>query len=255
LRAAKSSVQGLESRRGDELVEVFLLGVGRVELFQVVRGQEDGIRPVAAVLVRQRGEHQRVRLLVGPAHGRRAHLLDRGRRAVGVPHPRGGGRHEVFVQEDVQVPEDDVVGGERRAVRPLRALAKLDRPHPKVFRRFPPRGDLRLDLGAVRREPHEGVVDDADVVVGVGGTEECAPPHAAVLPGPLDDGHDEGVARKAFLNRRELAGFDLLGQHGSFLKLCRLGRGRTHEGEQQGSEYRRAKPAVDAHGSPPVKSG
>src|SRR2546428_13618858 len=98
-----------------------------MEPLEVVRGEEDGVRAIAAVLGRERGEQQRVGLLVGPAHGRRAHLLDRGRRAVGVPYPGWQGRHEVLVQENVLVPEEDVVGGERRAVRPPRALAKLDR--------------------------------------------------------------------------------------------------------------------------------
>ena len=40
---------------------------------------------------------------------------------------RDGG-HQVLVQQHVLVPEHDVVGGEGRAVRPLGALAQLDRP-------------------------------------------------------------------------------------------------------------------------------
>ena len=50
----------------------------------------------------------------------------------------------------------------------LRALAELDRPDLEVRRRLPSRGDLRLDLGAVRGEPAERVVDDPHVVVEVG---------------------------------------------------------------------------------------
>src|SRR5256712_6602566 len=177
-----------------------------MELLEVVRGEEDGVRAVAAVLVRERGEQQRVGLLVGPAHGRRAHLLDRGRRAVGVPYPGWQGRHEVLVQENVLVPEEDVVGGERRAVRPPRALAKPDRPRPKVPGGLPPRGELWLDLGALRREPPEGVIDDPDVVVGIGRAEERAPPHAAILPCPFDDRHNERIGGGALLPRRGGAG-------------------------------------------------
>src|SRR5262249_24929070 len=116
LRAAKSSVQVFEARRCDELVQIFLLGVGRVELFQIVRGQEGGVGPITSVLVGERGEQESVGLLEGPAYRRGARLLDHGRRAVGVLHPGRDGGHEVFVEQDVVIPEDDVVGGERRAV-------------------------------------------------------------------------------------------------------------------------------------------
>src|SRR5438128_381194 len=155
----------LEARRGHELVHLVLLGVGRMEPLEVVRGEEDGVGAVTAVLVRERGQQQRIGLLVGPAHGRRAHFLDRGRRAVRVAHPGREGRHEVLVQEDVLVPEEDVVGGERCAVRPPCALAELDRPGSKVPGGLTSRGNLGLALGAVRRESHERVVGDPDVAV------------------------------------------------------------------------------------------
>ena len=221
----------LEAGGGHQLVELVLLGVGRVELLEVVSGEEHSVGPVAAVLVRQRGEQQRVGLLVGPADSRRADLLDAGRRAVRVAHPGRKRRREVLVQQHVLIPEQDVVGGERRAVRPARALTELDRPGPEIFRRLPSGGDLRLDLGAVGRKSEEGVVDDAHVVVGVGRTQERAPPHAAVLAGPLDHRNHERIAGQALLHRRELAGLDLLGQRGRFLELRRLGAGRPDQGE------------------------
>ena len=155
-----------------------------MELLEVVRRQEHREGAVGAVLVGDGGQEQRRRRGVGEAHRVVVDLLDLGRRAVGVLDPARQGRRQLLVEQHVVVPEQDVVGAERLAVRPLRALAQLDRPDLVVGRRLGRLGDLGLDLGAVGREAEQRVVDHAHVVVGVGRPEESAAPHAAILAAP-----------------------------------------------------------------------
>src|SRR5206468_12063954 len=86
----------------------------------------------------------------------------------------------------------------------------------------------------------EGVVVLAHVLVGGGGSEERAPPLAAVLPDALGHGHDQRGLGKALVHGWQLAGLDLLGQHRRLLPLARLRAGvggeeeRRREGEGRG---------------------
>ena len=74
---------GLEAGRLDELVDVVLLRVFGVEALQVVGGQEGSVGAVTAVLVGERGQEERRRLLVREAHRLGVDLLDGRRGAVG----------------------------------------------------------------------------------------------------------------------------------------------------------------------------
>ncbi len=216
---------GLEARRLCRLVDVLLGGVRRVELLEVVRRQEHREGAVGAVLVGDGGEEQGRRRGVGEAHRGVVDLLDLGGRAVGVLDPARQAGRQLLVQEHVVVPEQDVGGGEGLAVRPLRALAQLDRPGLEVGRGLGAFGDLGLDLGAVGREAEQRVVDHADIVVGVGRAEEGAAPHAAILADPLDHRHHQRLLGQAGVDGRQLAGLDLLGQDGRFLVAPALCQG------------------------------
>ena len=92
-----------------------------MELLQVLGGLEDGILPVAVVLGGELQQEVGVGVLECPADGQVVDLFDQDGGAVLVQHPARDGGHEVLVQEHVLVPEHDVVGGEGRAVRPLRS--------------------------------------------------------------------------------------------------------------------------------------
>ena len=162
-------------------------------------------------------------------------LLDRDRSPVLVQHPARHRGREVLVQEDVLVPEDDVVGGERRAVRPLGPLAELDDPGPEVGRRGHALGQLHLDGRPVGSEPGEHVVDDPVDAVEVRGPQEAAPPDAAVLA-DLFSGDHQGVLGQALGDRRQLAGLHQVGQDRRL--LVRDGRSRREDharehGQQQ----------------------
>ena len=149
----------------------------------------------------------------------------------------------------------DVVGAERLAVGPLRALAQLDRPDLVVGRGLGRLGDLRLDLGAVGREAEQRVVDHAHVVVGVGRAEERAAPHAAILADLVDHRHDQRVLRQAGIDGRQLAGLDLLGQRRRFLILAALRQGRfacRHQASPHQQPNQRKPPFhIRYHGRPP----
>ena len=119
---------GLEAGRLRCLVDVFLGRVRRVELLEVMRRQEHREGAVGAILVGDGGQEQRRWRGVGEAHRVVVDLLDLGGRAVGVLDPARQGRRQLLVEQDVVVPEQDVVGGEGLAVRPARALAQVDRP-------------------------------------------------------------------------------------------------------------------------------
>ena len=106
-----------------------------MELLEVVPRQEHREGAVGAVLVGDRRQEQRRGGGVGEAHRVVVDLLDLGRRAVGVLDPARQGGRQLLVEQHVVVPEQDVVGREGLAVRPLGALAQLDGPGLVVGRR------------------------------------------------------------------------------------------------------------------------
>ena len=218
---------GLEPSGGDHLIELRAVRVFGVELPEVVGRQEARVLPVAAVLVREFHGEGGVRLLVDPAHRDIVHPLDGDGRAVVVLHPDRERRRDVLVQEHVGVPEQDVVGAKRAAVRPLGPLPQRDRPGGEVLGRRHARGVLGLDLGAVRRVADKGVVHDAVDVVEVARPEKPPAPHPAVPPDPLDRVDDERVLRQALVDRRQFPRPDEVGQHRRLVVRGRLGQRRS----------------------------
>ncbi len=230
---------GLEAGGLGRLVDVFLGGVRRVELLEVVRGQEHREGAVGAVLVGDRGQEQGRGSGVGEAHPGVVDLLHLGGRAVGVLDPARQAGRQLLVEQHVVVPEQDVVGREGLAVRPACALAQVDRPALVVGRGLRPERDLGLDLGAVGREAEQRVVDDADVVVGVGRPQEGAAPHPAILADLLDHRHHQRLLGQALLDRRQLAGFNQLGQQRRLLVGAALSPGQI-AGRQRACSGRQA---------------
>ena len=96
-------------------------------------------------------------------------------------HVRDRRRHDVLVAVDVLVPEHEVVGGERRAVRPPQALAQMEREGLAVLAHLPALGErgARHGAGVVDQDRPVGGLDAVAVLV-VAGAGEAAPPDAAV---------------------------------------------------------------------------
>src|SRR5262249_11887552 len=84
---------------------------------------------------------------------------------------------EVLVLIHVLVPEHEIVGGERRAVRPLHALAQIDRGVAAVLADLVTLGDARHDLRA-GDVPEQQLVARADAitVLAVAWPEKSATP-------------------------------------------------------------------------------
>ena len=154
------------------------------------------------------------------------------------------------------VPEHDVVGAERLAVRPLHALAQKHLPLGEVVVGLPALGDVGDDLGAVGRIAHQGIVDDARVVVVIRGAEEAAAQGAAVGADRLDHLLDQRLLGQALVHRRQIAGLDHRGQHRRLVVLG-LRHGGPLAGRRQPDDQRQAADQkgmshrFDAHCSPP----
>ena len=219
-----------------------------MEFLQVVRRQERRIGTIAAIGRDQGRQEQGCWLLERELDRKIAGLFDDGRSAVGVPHPAGQGWRQILVQENILVPEQDVIGRERRAIGPFGAFAQRDRPDLEVGRGFGSSRDLGFDLAAVRREAEQRVEDHADVVVGVGRAEEGAAPHTAILTDGFDR-NEERLFRQPQVDGRQLAGPHLLDE------CCRLlvfGRLRICTGDdrqpcQQPEQERAAPLKHDTH--------
>ena len=231
---AYSSVQVLNLASATILVQVFLLGVARVELLQILGRLEYGIQPVAVVLGGELQQEVGVGVFERPLDGQGVNFFDQDGGAVLVQHPARDGWHEVLVLQNVLVPEHDVVGGEGRAVRPLHPLAQLDGPGLEIRGRGDALRQLHFDRGAVRPEAGEHVVDHTVDAVEVRGPQETAAPDAAVLADFIAR-NDERMLRQALLDRRQLAGLDQRCQHGRFLILTlpKAGKNTDHEKNQK----------------------
>ncbi len=212
----------LELGLGNQLVQRCLVRILGVELLQVLGGEMHWDVAITPVLVREFEQERGVRLLERPLHRHRIHLLDLHDRLVFVQHPRGHRRGQVFVQQHIVVPEHDVIGSERCAIRPLAALAQFDRPRLEIGRGGDAFGIVHFHLAAVRRKAYQGVVDDAVDAVEIRGTGKAAAPYAAVGANFIG-GHHEGILGQPLIHGRQLAFLDQRGKHRRFLVL---GNGR-----------------------------
>ena len=123
-------------------------------------------------------------------------------------------RGELLVQDDVLVPELDVLGGERLAGGPLDALAQGHGEHLGVARQLVVGGDV----GRLGRQVAGDAVEllDADQQVGFAPVAGAVAAHegvAAVLADLLVGHHHVRVGGQALLDRRQVAGGHHLGQH------------------------------------------
>src|SRR5262252_10412670 len=114
--------------------------------------------------------------------------------------------HEVLVEVDLLVPDDEVVGGEGDAVGPLHTLAQVDGDALAVVALLPVLGHAGHDLGA-RVVPEEDLVggDDAVAVLAVTRTGEAAPPGAAVAADGVERLDHHGLLGHPLLHGWELA--------------------------------------------------
>src|SRR5271166_5340530 len=129
-------------------------------------------------------------------------------------------------QQHVLVPEDDVIGGERRPIRPPRTLPQQDRPDLEILRRLRPKRDLGFDRRTVGREAEQAVVDHTYIIVGVGRAEECTPPDATILADLLNNLHHQWLLGQPLFDRRQRAGLHLFRERRGFVVLATLRRGR-----------------------------
>ena len=138
----------------DQPRELVRVGVALVELLEVVGGRIDEQRARAG----ERRQEERVGLGPGIAHGALVQDLDLRPLAVDLELDRRPDRAELLVAGDVLPPVAEVLGGERRAVRPAVPLAQAHGEHPAVL-------DLDV-LEDVRDQVELGVVaDQAGVAV------------------------------------------------------------------------------------------
>ena len=164
---------------------------------------------------------QEIRHVEFPAH-RGLVDLDHAARLALRTHVRRRRRHDLLVAVDVLEPEDEVVGGERRAVRPLHALAQEQRVGLAVVAELVALGHAGHDLAAVRA-PEQQLVGrlDAVAVLAVAGPVKARRQVPPYLPISFSGCHTIGSAGNALLDRRQLAGLDQLGQHRRFGELLR----------------------------------
>ena len=137
-------------------------------------------------------------------------------------HFRRRGRNDLGIAVDVLEPEDEIVGGERRAVGPFHALAQMQRVGLAVVAEVVALGDAGHDLAAVRA-PVQRLVGrlDAVAVLAIRGAGERAPPGAAVFADLVQRLPDHRFGRNALLDRRQFAGFHQLRQHRRLVELLR----------------------------------
>ncbi len=137
-------------------------------------------------------------------------------------------RVDVLVEVDIVVPEHEIVGGERRAVGPLGALAQVDRRRLAVVADLPVAGEAGDDLAARVVEGQDLVerVDPVAVLV-VGRSGECPSPVAAVLADLAQGLDDEKLRRlgQPLVDRGQLSGFNQRVEARRFLERLRKSLG------------------------------
>jgi hypothetical protein len=192
-----------------------------VELAAVVLGIE---RRILAERGRKLFQEKGIRLGKGEPHRCVVDLGDRARLAC--DNKRRGWRLEEFgVLGAVLDREDDVVGREGLAVRPLHAPAEMERELGRVLPDVPALGDVRQNLGELQVPAHETLVaDEAQDAVMVGGAAQAAAKLAPVGPDLLNV-DDERVYRQALGQCGQLALGGELG-HSRRLLGSRLGKRR-----------------------------
>jgi hypothetical protein len=238
------------------LVDRVLGGILGQELLQVMRR---GVRAAEVLEAAARGE--------AGADGRAAReLIDE--EAVGLGKFEGDGvfvdlahlavlavdleleerrGHDVLVEVDVLVPEHEVVGGQRPAVRPLGALAQVDRGGLAIVAHLPVAREARDDLrgGVVEREDLV-CGNDAVAVLVVGRAREGASPVAAVLADLVQrlDHKELRRLRQALVDRRQLARLHERVEHWRFLEGLGVGVAVEDDGralelaDERGAELR-----------------
>ena len=135
-------------------------------------------------------------------------------------------RCQVFVQVNVVVPEHEIVGGERLAIRPPGALAQIDRRRPAIIADLPVARETGDDLGAGVIEGQDLVerIDPVAVLV-IGGTGERTAPVAAVLTDFMQRLDDEELRRigQSLVDGGELARLHQRVERRGFLERLREG--------------------------------
>ena len=213
------------------LLHLLLGGVLREELLDVVGGHvaahaatAHGLRGLAAADGGASGQdvdEEEIGILELEDHGGIVHLADGARLAAGheVRVRRG---HEILVEVNLFVPEDEVVGREGHPIRPLHAFAERDGDGLAIVALLPLLGHTGHDLGA-RVVPEENLVrgDDAVAVLAVPGPGEAAAPRAAVAADRVQRLDDHGFLGHALLDGWQLARLDQVGEHGRLGELLR----------------------------------
>ena len=159
-------------------VQLLFVGVVAMELGQVVLGipgHRSAVGPGHQVHedAMRAGEGEADGEIVGRVH-------DDGLAANGQPDGEAGG--EVFIAQHILIPEHEVLGGVRRAVRPSDAFTQVEGVGGAVIGDFPGFGQIGAHIGAVtvvahQLRVHEAVSEDA----GIAGAYADAAPGAAVL--------------------------------------------------------------------------
>src|SRR5690606_7463633 len=153
---------------------------------------------------------------------------------------------ESLVQEDVLVPEHDVVGCERLAIRPLRALAEVEHELRRVLVDLVRLGEVGDDTGPVHVPVDEVLVrHGAYQPWGVCAANEAHPPGAAVLADPVDWLDDPGRDWQPLHYGWNLARRYALGQLRRFV-VVRLSGSHGEQREEQKGEHGRTGPRPPA---------
>ena len=138
--------------------------------------------------------------------------------ADGQPDGEAGG--EVVIAQHVLIPEHEVLGGMRRAVRPLDAFTQVEGVGRAVIGDFPGFSQIGTDIGAVhvvahQLRVHEAVSEDT----GIAGADTDAAPGAAVLTDLIQRFDHHWVGWEPLVHGGDFAVGDHIGQHGRFVVL------------------------------------
>ena len=187
------------------------------------------------------GQEEGVGFVEDEADSRLVDLFDPALLAVdgerGVRH-----RHQIGVQVDVLVPEDEVVGGEGGAVGPFVALTELDGEDPVAVAELPALGQGGSELGAGVVPEDELVAGDVAVaVLVVAGAGEAAAQRARrTVPIPSSGCTTSGSSGDALLDRGQRAVLHQRVQHRGLLEGLRARRVDQDDGAFELADERAA---------------